>query len=230
MELQPKDSRRRQKTSPSHHQKKKKLTEVSFDFLLEIRVYSKNFSNPLWILLIFLFCCFSRRPLTTTEYFLPILSCTEALCYSAWFVGTTWFKAWAETTACAQQGWRFRLLFLLGVALNGFYWRVINILRGVIGPESRDSVGSVITARLTTVKLITLPWKRKPCPQNLFVLRGNCSGLSSHVYKNSHRLIQVCWSEKTLINLCTKQLGYGGVNLTNCMDAVLPRIHIGWNR
>lgn len=36
----------------------------------------------------------------------------------------------------------------MGVALNGFYWRVINILQSVIGPEPRDHVGTMITAHI----------------------------------------------------------------------------------
>lgn len=42
----------------------------------------------------------------------------------------------------------FGLPCLVGVALNGFYWRVINILQGVIGPEPWDCVGTMITAHI----------------------------------------------------------------------------------
>lgn len=42
----------------------------------------------------------------------------------------------------------FGLPCLLGVALNGFYWRVINILQSVIGLESWDCVGTMITAHI----------------------------------------------------------------------------------
>ncbi len=42
----------------------------------------------------------------------------------------------------------FGISCLLGVALNVFYWRVINILQSVIGPEPWDCVGTVITAHI----------------------------------------------------------------------------------
>lgn len=45
-----------------------------------------------------------------------------------------------------SRGKMFGLPCLLGVALNVFYWRVINILQSVIGPEPWDCVGTMITA------------------------------------------------------------------------------------
>lgn len=50
---------------------------------------------------------------------------------------------------CSAGGGRcFGFPCLMGVALNGFYWRVINILQSVIGPEPRDHVGTMITAHI----------------------------------------------------------------------------------
>lgn len=47
-----------------------------------------------------------------------------------------------------SKGEMFGLPYLLGAALNGFYWRVINILQSVIGPEPWDYVGTIITAHI----------------------------------------------------------------------------------
>lgn len=57
----------------------------------------------------------------------------------------------------------------MGVALNGFYWRVINILQSVIGPEPRDHVGTMITAHIA-IKTDRLPSHQSLCPENGLII------------------------------------------------------------
>lgn len=63
----------------------------------------------------------------------------------------------------------FGLPCLLGVALNGFYWRIINILQGVIGPEPWDYVGTMIT-HTYPLKLISSHVRGRPCPQTALII------------------------------------------------------------